>query len=211
MSSTCCAPPPAPCVAPAYLAQPVMCLPDPTVSFSVSGAVITQGTLSVGVLGSGPLQGVAIQLTRPDGITVSSSTDASGNASLPLGPPGIYTLKLIPNDGIHEEMVIQLQVNGSASVLATLPKGYMSLDAVASPSSEGTVSPSGLNSYLPGTVVQVTATPATGYRLLYWLLDGSNAGNTNPITVTMNAPHQLVAVFSQGPSVFTESPTLQLQ
>jgi len=211
MSSTCCAPPPAPCVAPAYLAQPVMCLPDPAVSFGVSGTVITQGTLSVGVLGSGPLQGVAVQLTRPDGITVSSSTDASGNASLPLGPPGIYTLRLIPNDGIHEETVIQLQVNGSASVLATLPKGNMSLDAVASPPGAGTVSPSGLNSYLPGTVVQVTATPASGYSLLYWLLDGGNAGNANPITVTMNTPHQLVAVFSQGPSTITESPSLQLQ
>jgi hypothetical protein len=188
-----------------------MCLPSPAVSFNVSSTVATQGILTVGVLGSGPLQGVAVQLTRPDGIALSTTTDANGNASLPLGPPGLYTLKLIPNDGIHEEAVIQLQVNGSASVLVTLPKGYMSLDAVASPPDAGTVSPSGMNEYLPGTVVQVTATPAPGYSLLYWLLDGSNVGNANPITVTMNAPHQLVAVFSQGPSVFTESVSLQLQ
>jgi hypothetical protein len=103
-------------------------------------------------------------------------------------------------------MIVQLSLNGSAKALVTLQKYYQTLDVVASPPGEGTVSPSGLNNYLPGTVVQVTASPAP----VYWLLDGSNAGNANPITVTMNAPHQLVAVFSQGPSVFTESPTLTM-
>ena len=108
-------------------------------------------------------------------------------------------------------MSASVQVGGSASLVSATAVTYYALSASSTPVNGGTTSPSGANSYLPGTVVQVTAAPAPGYRLLYWLLDGSNAGNTNPITVTMNAPHQLVAVFSQGPSVFTESPTLQLQ
>jgi len=198
MSSTVCAP--APVYATAIpLSQPVVCWPA------------TGGTLLVGVLGSGPLQGVRLQLARPDGVTVTATTDANGNASLPLGPSGLYTLTLIPNDGVHAEMIVQLMLNGSAKVLVTLQKYYQTLDVLASPPDAGTVSPSGLNEYLPGTVVQVTATPAPGYSLLYWLLDGANVGNSNPITVTMNQSHQLVAVFSQGPSVFTESVSLQLQ
>jgi hypothetical protein len=194
-----------------------MCLPQPVVCWPTTTAatlLVSVPTLLVSVLGSGPLQGVQLQLTRPDRVTVTATTDANGNASIPLGPPGLYTLKLIPNDGIHKEMTIQLWVNGSGRIVVTLPKIYMALDVVASPSSQGTVSPSGLNEYPAGTVVQVTATPASNSSLLYWLLDGNNVGDMNPITVTMDKPHQLVAVFSQpAPTsgTFAESVSLQAQ
>lgn len=45
--------------------------------------------------------------------------------------------------------------------------------------------------------VSVTAIPDSGYALDYWLLDSSNAGSTNPITVLMMANHTLQPVFTQ--------------
>lgn len=46
--------------------------------------------------------------------------------------------------------------------------------------------------------IQVSATGISGYIFDHWLLDGADAGKTNPITVTMNASHTLTPVFVQG-------------
>ncbi|MEM0302074.1 MAG: CARDB domain-containing protein, partial [Archaeoglobaceae archaeon] len=43
----------------------------------------------------------------------------------------------------------------------------------------------------------VTATASSGYIFDHWELDGNNVGTSPSYTVTMNAPHNLVAVFRQ--------------
>jgi hypothetical protein len=48
------------------------------------------------------------------------------------------------------------------------------------------------------TTLAVTAYPDNGYTLNHWLLDGANAGNSNPFTVHFNADHTLQPVFTQG-------------
>ena len=66
----------------------------------------------------------------------------------------------------------------------------------------GTTSPAaGTNMYDEGTVVPVTAYPADGWSLDYWLLDSVNVGNTNPYSVTMSAEHTIEAVFVETPPV----------
>ncbi len=55
--------------------------------------------------------------------------------------------------------------------------------------------------YAYGSVANVTAVPISGYGLDHWLLDGSNVGSANPIHVTMNANHQLTAVFASSSTV----------
>jgi hypothetical protein len=66
----------------------------------------------------------------------------------------------------------------------------------ASPIGGGTTNPApGTNSYEWGSSVTVNAIPASGYVLDYWSLDTANAGSSNPITVTMTAPHSLEARF----------------
>jgi len=55
--------------------------------------------------------------------------------------------------------------------------------------------PPGSYWYAGGTPVSVSALADQNYTLDYWLLDGYNAGSSNPITVMMDAPHTLVAVF----------------
>jgi len=46
-----------------------------------------------------------------------------------------------------------------------------------------------------GTVASVTAMPDGGYHFDYWELDGVN-NSANPISVTMNKEHKLIAVFA---------------
>ena len=65
-----------------------------------------------------------------------------------------------------------------------------------SASTGGTTSPSGTQSYSAGTSASVTATAGSGYILSYWLLDGTNAGSTNPIPITMSTNHALQAIFT---------------
>ncbi len=48
-------------------------------------------------------------------------------------------------------------------------------------------------SYNSGTIVQLTATPATGYTFTGW--NGDTSGTTNPITVTMNRNKNITANF----------------
>lgn len=69
---------------------------------------------------------------------------------------------------------------------------------IQAPDGQGTTSPTtGSTSYASGTAVPVTATPASGWKLDHWTLDGAAAGSSNPITVTMNAAHTLKAEFTQ--------------
>jgi hypothetical protein len=53
----------------------------------------------------------------------------------------------------------------------------------------------GTYAYSYGSSVTVTASPYSGHRFDYWILDGMEEDN-NPITVTMNSNHNLTAYFS---------------
>jgi hypothetical protein len=70
----------------------------------------------------------------------------------------------------------------------------------------GTTNPTpGNYSYPQGTHVTVTATPDEGYQLSIWLLDGSFAGSSNNITITMCSNHTIKAIFSK---IVPEFPTI---
>lgn len=68
----------------------------------------------------------------------------------------------------------------------------------ASPSGTGSVAPAGTSTYASGAIVQLTATPATGYRFDHWT--GSASGSTNPLNITMNANKTVTAQFEEGTS-----------
>lgn len=76
-------------------------------------------------------------------------------------------------------------------VLEPLPTYTLTISSTTG----GTTSPSpGAQSYTEGTVVSVSAIPNSGYKFLYWKLDGV-INYDNPISVTMNTNHQLDAYF----------------
>ncbi|MCB5179813.1 InlB B-repeat-containing protein [Streptomyces antimicrobicus] len=89
-----------------------------------------------------------------------------------------------------------------ARLTTPIVAGYRSLTvprtryALTLESSEGgSVRPSVYGPYKPGTVVAVTATPASGYRLAAWIYDGRQYGPNDQVNVTMDAAHTLGAVF----------------
>jgi hypothetical protein len=63
--------------------------------------------------------------------------------------------------------------------------------------SGGTINPHlGTHTYDEGTVVTVQALPSDGFQLDHWELDSINIGAPNPVYVTMDTNHTLLAVFS---------------
>ncbi|HIC28440.1 MAG TPA: hypothetical protein EYO85_03185, partial [Rhodospirillales bacterium] len=78
---------------------------------------------------------------------------------------------------------------------STIPPGTIfTLTTGASPSSGGTVSPSGTNSYAAGTEVTVTQSQSGGYNFTGWSGDCSGSGSC---VVTMNATRQVTGNFVQ--------------
>ena len=55
----------------------------------------------------------------------------------------------------------------------------------------------GSHSYDGGTLVNVTATPASSWVFDHWVIDGAPSGSTNPDRLSMIANHTLQAVFAQ--------------
>ncbi|HEX7608393.1 MAG TPA: amidase domain-containing protein [Candidatus Cryosericum sp.] len=85
--------------------------------------------------------------------------------------------------------------DGLFTILSTM----YTLTTTTSPSSGGTIARSpNAASYPSGTVVTLTATPATGYTLTGW--SGSLTGTTNPTTITMTGVKSVTASFAVAPS-----------
>jgi hypothetical protein len=75
---------------------------------------------------------------------------------------------------------------------------------IQSPDGSGSTSVTpGVYDYNQGVAVPITASPTTGYLFDHWILDGSNSGSTNPISITMSANHVLKAVFTVVPKPTT--------
>lgn len=91
-----------------------------------------------------------------------------------------------------------INVNGvpTSQAVSYTPEYFLS--ATAAPANLGTVSMGG-GWYPPGSLVTLTATPIAGAYFEEWSGQGSGSysGTTNPISVTVNAPINETAVFSQ--------------
>ena len=89
---------------------------------------------------------------------------------------------------------ITLGINGSGRVVGvgSTASGTFSI-SVAATAGGRAFATSGF--YAAGTVVTLTATPASGYTFAGWTVDGTAAGSANPFTLTMTANHTVVANF----------------
>ena len=70
----------------------------------------------------------------------------------------------------------------------------------ATASGSGTISPAGTRSYGAGAVASYTTTTTSDQVFLGWTLDGAAIGYANPLTITVNGPHALVARFAPRPT-----------
>jgi hypothetical protein len=69
----------------------------------------------------------------------------------------------------------------------------------------GSTSPSvGQHTYTAGTVVSITATPASGYRFVIWTGSTGTVANVvaTTTTVTLNADYSMTANFEEGEATF---------
>ncbi len=91
---------------------------------------------------------------------------------------------------------ITIGLGGPFTYTANYEQQYLLTTGVFPPASGGVASlPVSSNGYYPsGLVVQVAATPATGYSFTQWTNDAG--GNANPNFVTMSAPRNVIANFA---------------
>jgi len=88
-----------------------------------------------------------------------------------------------------------LTVDGNKAVTATFTQIHYTL--TISVTGSGSTNPAaGSSNYASGSIIQVAATPSSGWQFSHWHLDGVDSGSTSPATVTMNSAHTLEAVFT---------------
>ncbi len=132
-----------------------------------------------------PLPGV---LTYPEGTLVEVTATAFTNFAL-----NHWELDLV---AVGSNESINLEMNANHTLHAVFIRiGYT---LTITTTTGGTTNPSpGDHAYSVGSNVLVTATPQEGYLFDSWIIDGSTPDIDNPVTVTMDADHNLRAVFIQ--------------
>jgi uncharacterized repeat protein (TIGR02543 family) len=119
----------------------------------------------------------------------SSSSSTIVSEETTLGET--WRAKVTPNDSFGDGVI-------KFSNPLTITEPPVQYELVIDISGSGTTNPSpDTYTYNSGTDVIVTAIPDGGMTLDYWLKDGLDAGNANPITVKMDTDHTLTAVFTQ--------------
>ena len=143
---------------------------------------------------------MTVQAPSPSGVVVTFSASASDfvDGSVPVTctpasgstfPVGTTTVACQATDNAANK------ATGSFKVTVQYTPTKYQLTVSVSPSGTGTTNPAGSYLYTAGSVVSVKATAASGFAFSSWLLDSSPAGSANPISVTMNGPHTLQALF----------------
>jgi len=99
-------------------------------------------------------------------------------------------------------------MNANKSVTATFTQPNQNYTFTTSVSGSGTITPASGSSYPGGTVITVTATPASGWSFSGW--SGALSGTANPATLTMNANKSVTATFTYEPWSFAIITDLQI-
>ena len=144
---------------------------------------------------------VSVTVSPSSGGTVSESPNQStyhygGVVTLTESPSAGYTFSAWSGDGTGIGSTRSVTVAGNMGVTATFTQITYTLMVATLGSGGGSValSPTG-GSYASGTVVTLTATPATGSSFTGW--GGDLSGITNPTTVTMDSAKSVAANFTQ--------------
>lgn len=176
-----------------------------TVLVSNSGGTTTSSEATLTVVNPPAITAQPQSVTATAGQNVQFNVSASGSglsyqwryngAFIGDATNSTVSFSNVQSSQVGSYSVVIINAAGSVtSANATLNIVYsISLSGVGS-GSVG-VSPSQAT-YASNTVVTVTATPSAGKRFLNWA--GDVSGTTNPLSVTMNANKNIVAVFSDG-------------
>jgi subtilisin family serine protease len=87
------------------------------------------------------------------------------------------------------------------STPSTPPASGPAYALTASASGNGSVAVApGVSAYAPGATVALSATPNAGALFTGWTVDGAPRGWANPLTLTMDSSHAVVATFAAAPT-----------
>ena len=128
-------------------------------------------------------------------VTASVTSPVSGGSGTQYVCTGWSGTGSVPASGVSTS--VTFVINAPSSITWNWKTQYY-LTMQANPSAGGTVTPSS-GWYDSGTQVQISATPASGYRFGSWSGSGagSYSGTSNPATVTISAPITETANFVQ--------------
>jgi hypothetical protein len=109
--------------------------------------------------------------------------------------------------GTANPATVTMNANTNVTAIFTPTTSQYTLTVAISPSGGGSVAKSPDQAqYGAGTVVTLTANPATGYQFTRW--EGGATGTANPATVTMNANTNVTAVFTAMALIDLSPPSL---
>jgi uncharacterized repeat protein (TIGR02543 family) len=125
----------------------------------------------------------------PDQMTYNNGT----NVQLTATPATGYIFAGWSGDASGTTNPLTVAMNGNKNITANFAQTQCTLTVTAA---NGTVTKiPDQTSYISGTTVQLTATPATGYSFTGW--SGDASGTANPLTVAMNGNKNITANFAQ--------------
>jgi hypothetical protein len=98
-------------------------------------------------------------------------------------------------DTISETNPYTVTVDANKTITANfeIPKFTLTTSVAGG---EGTVTPSNVTKYTPGTVVSISATPADGYKFVSFTLGSAVLSRSTPMNLTMDANKVIVANFT---------------
>ncbi len=138
--------------------------------------------------------------------TAAFANNKNLSTTVTFSKAGAYALRLTASDGA---------LTATDDIIITVNPQSYTLNVSASGSGNITKSPA-LSSYSTGTVVSLTATPASGFQFVGW--SGDISGSANPIMVTMSRNITITANFvplsytlnvsASGSGSITKSPAL---
>jgi len=162
--------------------------------------------------------------TTPYALTVAASPASGGSvAKSPdqthYAAGAVVTLTASPASGYQftrwaggvtgtaNPTTVTVNANTSVTAVFTATTAQYALTVAASPTTGGSVAKSpDQTQYAAGTVVTLTASPASGYQFTRW--EGGATGTANPTTVTMNAATSVTAVFTATALIALSPPSL---
>jgi peptidoglycan/xylan/chitin deacetylase (PgdA/CDA1 family) len=151
---------------------------------------VTKYTLNTGIVGSGSVT------KNPDKLTYSVGEKVDLTANAATGWSFNNWSGAVSGSGNP----ITVSMDDDKTITATFTQNNYPLN-IQPPSGSGSTNPTtGTYNYPSGTIASITATASSGNIFDHWLIDGNNAGSTNPIAVTMNAGHSIQAIFIVIPS-----------
>ena len=154
--------------------------------------------------GSGSKSSLRVSYTVNDNCLWSISSNDDGTANIVAQGSGNRKTLRVKSNGRFScyASTAQNPVRIYRKVVASAPAQF-TVNATASPVDGGSIQVGGTafttGTYDQGTTLSLTAVPADGMQFSHWTINGTDAGNTNPLSVTVDGNKEIVAYFEAIP------------